>query len=477
MSRGTFITGKTYYGARRRPWLSLLAAVFACATGMAYMGTAPTSAATTPTGYSFTVIATLGSAAPGGATYVNDFEPTTLNNAGEAAFTADTDVNLGNEGVFVYRGGQVVQLAREGLPAPGASTFGPGELGRLGLNAAGDVAVPFSLQPWDSTTGIPSGLWRYTQSTGTLSAAAVPGQAMPGGGTLEGVWYNVAINNRGDILFPALATGTQIHPGAPGTNGIALALFAEHPDGTITSVVRPGDAAPGGHVFDDAWNGSANNAGDIVFSGHVVGDSCANIVNPYACGDSLYLRSKSGSIVSIAHQGDPAPGGGTFSTAFGGLINDAGKIVFNGNLGTPEGTGVQVGVFSYQDGTLASVVRPGDPMPGGDALQSAGNNSGQTGMNSQGDIAFSASLNTDTTGTGVDDTGVYVASGGSLRLVARTGTVIPGIGTVERIGQFTAPTTPSYTGGSVINNRGQVVLGVTLTDGTAEMLLATPTNG
>ena len=38
-----------------------------------------------------------------------------------------------------------------------------------------------------------------------------------------------------------------------------------------------------------------------------------------------------------------------------------------------------------------------------------------------------------TTQTAVPDTGLYVWSHGSLRLVARTGTVIPGVGTVDQL--------------------------------------------
>ena len=137
------------------------------------------------------------------------------------------------------------------------------------------------------------------------------------------------MNNPGDIVFPALATGTQIHPAPPGNNGIALALLRQRRDGTISTVVRPGDQAPGGGVFNDAWNGSINSGGEIAFSGHVAGDSCVDIGNPYACGDSLYLRdAATGRIRSVAHQGDPAPGGGTFNHAFGGVVNDGGRDCF-----------------------------------------------------------------------------------------------------------------------------------------------------
>ncbi len=436
--------------------------------------------------YRFTVVATVGAAAPGGGNFTYDFEPSAINSAGDVAFTADvTDTSGQNdigEGTFLERGGSLTQITRVGLPAPGASTFGVGELGRLGLNDAGDAAVPFTLDGWDpsakdSNLLVPSGVWRYARPTDRLSPVAVPGTAMPGGGTFEGTSFNVGMNQRADVVFPALVTGTQIHPAPPGTDDIALALFKQSKDGTISSVVRPGDAAPGGRVFDDAWNGSINDAGDIAFSGHLQGDTCIDIGNPYACGDSVYLRDgATGAITSVAHQGDPAPGGGTFVHAFGGVINNAGTIVFIGDLSTPPANDQVLGVFTSARGSLRSVARPGDDMPGGGAFVSAADYDATYGINNNGDVAFAAALDTDTTGTGNRDTGVYVASRGSLRLVARTGTVIPGVGTIKNLSQAPLSVQPGSGSGGLINDRGQVLLNVTLTDGHADLLVATPTN-
>jgi hypothetical protein len=263
-------------------------ALVAGATLAALVGTASASAnkAAAP-GYGFAPIASLGDPAPGGGQFTFDFEPSAVNNKGEAAFTAD--VTTGGEGVFVARRGQITQVTRSGLPAPGDGTMGPGELGRLGFNDRGDVAVPFFLgagftPPCDNE----SGQFRFSHSSQTLSAVAVPGMAAPGGGTFQGVFGNVGMNNRGDIVFPGLATGTEIHPGTPpGCNGTAAALFLQNKHGTLSSVVRPGDPAPGGGVFDDANNGSINNAGDIAFGAHLVGEECIRIGGPWACGESV----------------------------------------------------------------------------------------------------------------------------------------------------------------------------------------------
>jgi hypothetical protein len=437
--------------------------------------------------YRFSVVATIGDPAPGGGVFPFDFEPSGLNDAGTVAFTADVSDASGDdigEGVFFAKDGKITQVNRTDLTAPGATTFGVGELGRLGFNSAGDIAVPFSLDGWDpnSKSSTPSGTWRYSASKGSLTPVAVPSMAMPGGGTYEGMTFNLGMNNKDQVVLPALVTGSQVDPSGPGTNGMALGLFMANRNGTLVPVVRPGDPAPDGRVFDDAWNGAINNAGDIVFSGYVKGDPCFNITNDYACGDSVYLRSApTGTITSIAHQGDPAPGGGNFVHAFGGVPNDAGKVVFIGDL-SPSGTNDKfLGVFVADHGNLSAIARPGVPMPGGGRFVSAADYDATYGINNHGDIAFAASLNADSTGTGADDTGMYVQSHGSLNLVAKTGTVIPGVGTIAALSQ-TPPLSfqtgyliqPGYGSGGMINDSGQVLLNVTLTNGKGLMLVATP---
>ena len=47
---------------------------------------------------------------------------------------------------------------------------------------------------------------------------------------------------------------------------------------------------------------------------------------------SLSVVPVAGQIISIAHQGDPAPGGGTFRLAFGPAINNRGDVAFIGDL-------------------------------------------------------------------------------------------------------------------------------------------------
>jgi len=441
--------------------------------------------------YSFTPIAFLNHPAPGGGNFINDFEPYGLQNNGGLAFAADVSTG---EGVFIGHAGQISQLARSGQSAPGGGTFGAGDLGRIGLNSGGDVVFGFILDPFTSPIGVNSGFYRFSHNNQVLSAVAKPGDPAPGtgGGTFRGVFFNTSINNQGEMVFAGIVgvdacvfcAGADIAPGPPGVDGLGLGmgLFQADKQGKISSVVRPGDPAPGGHTFDWAANGWINDRGDIAFGAHVAGDACIDFGVPQSavifCAESTYLKdAATGAIQSIAHQGHPAPRGGTFRLAFGPVVNNAGDVVFIGNL-TPEPNDVDssrnYGVFLFSRGSTTAVAVPGDPMPGGGKVLSAGLSDSTYHLNNRGDVSFSATLDTSLNGGGVPDTGVYVFSKGSVRLVARTGTPMFGT-TIENLGApgfFT--TAPTVQAGGIINEAGQVLFSATLADGRVVLVLATP---
>src|SRR5262249_41451761 len=79
--------------------------------------------------------------------------------------------------------------------------------------------------------------------------------------------------------------------------------------------------------------------------------------------------------------------------------------------------------FLWSAGNTISIARMGDVLPGGGHMVSASFNPANFDMNSKGDVAFNALLDT-------GEEGVYLYSKGALSLVAKTGTVIPGVGTI-----------------------------------------------
>src|SRR5207247_7379782 len=125
-------------------------------------GIKPRGAQAKPLGYTFTPIAFLDDPAPGGGTFVNDFEPGGLNSHGDMAFGAD--VSTGGEGVFLRHNGQITELGRTDGAAPGGGSFEFGFLGPVGLNGRGDMVFVFLLQPFTSPVGVNAGAYRYSHA-------------------------------------------------------------------------------------------------------------------------------------------------------------------------------------------------------------------------------------------------------------------------------------------------------------------------
>lgn len=114
-------------------------------------------------------------------------------------------------------------------------------------------------------------------------------------------------------------------------------------------------------------------------------------------------------------------------------------------------------------------------MPGGGTFRTASTlSSQQIHVNNRGEVVFNASLETG----GSAASGLFAWSHDSVRLVARTGTVIPEVGTIAQMVMgvilIPPPATVSPNSGAINNDRGQVLFGATLSDGRGVLLVATP---
>ncbi len=440
-----------------------------------------------PKEYLFTSIKFLGDPAPGpeGGALVNDFEANGLNNRGEILFGAD--VSTGGEGVYLFRKGDLSQLARAGEDAPGGGVFDFGFLGPTSLNDEGDAALAFLHSPFSFPVGVNAGVYRYARTRRMLAPVVVPGiTPAPGGGTFAGVHFQVSLNNAGDLIFNGIVPTDQgIHLPDEEYIGLGVGVFKADKRGGIFPVVAPGDPAPGGGTFDVAREGWISDGGDIAFSAHVAGEECSPPNSPpqsffIGCLGSIYVKkAASGEIQSVAHAGDPAPGGGIFRQAYSPVMNNRGDIVFLGDLTSPPDATMVMGIYLHSRGVTSAVARPGDPMPGGGSFVTTSTIDGnQIDVNNLGEVAFNAILDTDDNGDSTLDTGLFVWSAGSVSLVARTGTVIPGAGTVAQLVMgvivFPPPTILIPNSGALNNDRGQVLFSATLSDGRGVLLLATP---
>jgi hypothetical protein len=435
--------------------------------GLPFLGTTLASVAAEPATYEFTALAFLGGAAPGGGTFVTDFEAGRISNRGQITFVADVSPPGSGEGAFIARKGQISQIARVGDRLPGGKTVGPFSLlTPVALNDRGDAAITADLSQGGQPLGIDFGIYRRAHTTGTLSPVMLPGVTpAPGGGTFLGARLHTEINNRGDLVFAGIF---PTHLGIQPNRARGVGVFLAEENHRISSVVSPGDPAPGGGRFDFAQNPSINDRGDIAFGAHVAGEECITLgdVDSLFCAESVYLKvARRGEIRSIAHQGQPAPGGGRYRLAFGPELNKRGDLVFAGDLTPPPDAGNSLGVFLHSRGTTTPVARPGDAMPGGGTLATTSFTITNYNINDVGQVVFNGAL---TNG----DHGLWVRSpNGTLQLVAKTGTTIPGVGTIDKL-TFFGERAPN--GGAVINNDGELLFGATLAGGGGVLLAALP---
>jgi hypothetical protein len=449
------------------------------------------------------VLATLGDPAPGpgvAASLVNDFEPAALNNRGDVLYAADLSglgdpsSGLPGEGVFL-RGsnGQTTRLAGATEPAPGGGTFGPGVFSPSSLNDQGDAAFSFILSPLMLPFGVNGGTFRYSHSTNAVTPVVLPFVTpAPGGGVFQGTVFFPHLDNRGDLLFDGIvATDKGIHVPGEDYIGLGQGIFLADSHGHISSVVSPGDAAPGGGKFDFAGAPWSNDGGDVAFAGHVAGDPASIPGNPpqsvliAALGNGYVKDAATGRITEFAHAGGAIPasaGGGVFRQILNPQINNAGDVLFKGDLTPAPDIGQVAGLFRYSRGVITAVARPGDAMPGGGHLVTVSLNFPQEDINNRGDVVFNGTLDTDVDGDGLPDQGTYQWSHGQVSLVARTGTVLAGVGTVRTFvppdGTVIPPPAVFVPNSGAINNdRGQLLFSALLTDGRYVLLLATPGGG
>jgi hypothetical protein len=479
------------------PRRSLVAAVMAVVATIASLSTVFAGG---PGAFRYQLVSTLGERAPAGIGFrINDFEPGGINNRGDVLFGNDLGTSTDpssfyGEGIFLRSKGQESVLAHATASAPGGGTFAFLFLGPTSLNDQGDAALNFTLSISDnpfeiaSPVGVNSGVYRYSHSHRIVSAVVVPDVTpAPGGGKFSGAFFGPSLNNGGDLIFPGIVpTAKGIHlPGEPYV-GLGVGVFRADKHDCITHVVSPGDAAPGGGTFDFANSPWVNDEGDVAFAGHVAGEEVnappsqppqALFIN--ALGSVYVKNAATGRILSIAHAGDPAPAGGVFRQAFSPVMNNRGDIVFLGDLTPPPDAGLVTGVFLHSNRRTISIARPGTPMPGGGRLVTASTIAGnQIHINNPGEVVFNAVLDTDVNGDDIPDTGLYEWSNGALRLVARTGTVVPRVGTISNLvmGAIVVPPAPGFVpnSGAVSNDKGQVLFGATLSDGRGVLLVATP---
>ena len=169
-------------------------------------------------------------------------------------------------------------------------------------------------------------------------------------------------------------------PVAAALLGLAVVDTSQALTFTCETVVLDRDHDPVGAVFGKRYESPRINlAGTVAFIAH-----------PKAGPRRLYRYPDGGAPSVLASAGDAAPGGSTFKRFRAPSINNAGDVAFISDLQGGEGVYVASG-----GGGIVKVARDGDAAPGGDVFDQFFN---AARVNSDGDVAFVAQLDTGATG-------------------------------------------------------------------------------
>ncbi|HEX5434941.1 MAG TPA: choice-of-anchor tandem repeat NxxGxxAF-containing protein [Candidatus Angelobacter sp.] len=327
----------------------------------------PSAMASDSQAFKFKPVVQAGDAAP---------VPAQLSSVDEFAFNDQGQVALlGDGGIILKSGADVIPIAATGDFAPGGGVFLSVDAPSLGP----DGQVVFAANVTFPGT---SGLYSFSNGSITLLLAdgtlAGDGEAVtPGGATFT---------KAGDMLVGDAFSGT-------------LFLFS---DGTLTRLVGRGDPAPGGGSFTLLIGGVMNQAGQVAFQAFLSNG-----------GNGIFLLS-GGTITKIVATGDIFPDGVPFAFADAPAINDSGEVVFGGTSNSIADSGV----FSYSNGHLSLLVPEFETLPNGFLFEEPFS----TSLNNAGEIVF----------TGLDthnNTGVYLFANGQLKLLQTAGEDAPNGGT------------------------------------------------
>lgn len=363
-----------------------------------------------------------------------------LNNTGQVAFlsfaTGPGITGANDRGIWVGRPGALALAAREGNLAPDLPDGVVYATLNEAPNLSGDGAVSFrATLAGPGVTGANDDAL-FGGTNGAIRLAALEGDLAPGElGTTYAGFTGSPVNSFHQLAFGGV-TGAGVETiwfGAPGSISRS------------TSVGDPADGFLPGVAYADldiagAQPVALNSAGQIVFSGRVVGPGIG-AANDDALWGGLPLSPH-----LIARAGNGAPGGGAFSSFPNFVISDSGLAAFQAFLvGAPSGSfGIYREIIGAAE-SLDKVALEGEAAPsaGGATFNAEFGMNGNfvprlNNINDIGYVAFRSRLS----GTGVtvtNDVGIWGHNDlGVLSLLAREGNSLPAAGTNVFIGTINA---------------------------------------
>jgi hypothetical protein len=362
---------------------------------------------------------------PNGTMFLSAFL-TSINNAGQVAFTAITFPTI-DEGQFLFANGQISAVAVTGQAAPDGGIFNSNSEGGGIINNAGQILFVGSRtlhgpalylfssnqlqrvigqgdtiprQPkfvFPTATGIGSGdLVLISDSTfpggnGGYTAIPVRGNGQPQSNLAVHIGEGLGADGVVDFLFGfSMNKHGQV---AAGVSSDARGTITLTQKGSLSVLV---DSGPTSAVAPEGAVPSINDKGEIAFVG-------VNLAN-FAPG--VFLNSK-GQTQLLLNAATPVPGGGTFGQFFNLSLNTLDQLAFMG-----QSTFGATGIFFASNGALTPLATDGGAAPGGGNFQLflANPRSGPV-IDNSGDVAFASSL-TGTNGGFFGSGGVFLFKNG-----------------------------------------------------------------
>ncbi|MGD9637364.1 MAG: choice-of-anchor tandem repeat NxxGxxAF-containing protein, partial [Pirellulales bacterium] len=280
------------------------------------------------------------------------------------------------------------------------------------LNNAGQVVFWASLQNTSGGTFDDTGIYMY-DGVGLKNLVREDGAA-PGGANFDVLSDIPSVNDAGIVSFYSSLRNAQ--------NGIDNAGTYLNNGSELVKIARRGDLLPDGNgQFSQSLGSDAvNSAGHVRIKAELINTSLG--VNNNL---GLYLYNGS-SLVKLARENDAVPeGNGLFDDFmdFNQGFDDGDLVAFHATLrNTSGGSNDNSGIYLHNGTALVKLARENESAPDGNGLFSAFSPSAL--VNSAGQVAFRADLR-NTSGTTLDNSGIYLHNGSSLVKLARENENVP----------------------------------------------------
>ena len=336
-------------------------------------------------------------------------------------------------------------VAQVGDPAPGIPGFTLGWCGKPVIDGTGNVMFFAVLDGPEEHAGNDTAIfYGLPGDLQKLIWASEPAPDMPEGVVISSLWYageNYA-EDTGWIAFAAFISGPDIEPGFNDR-----VLYVGPPD-DLCKAMQAGEQAigcePGAYPGSEWFGGRLSDNGTLMAGSELGGTGI--------WGDQAIWIGTRDNLELVYRKNMQVPGlpeGVHFQSGNDFVHNDAGEIAFRAGL---DGPGITTqndkGQWLGGPGTLAAIIREGDPVPSiPGAVFSIAPSGSTTNINTPGNTAECALIQ----GEGVteDNDRVYLHYvDEELCLIGREGDAAPGAGESVYI---------EYYNGCRINNRGEIL--------------------